>query len=205
MAWGFDSGAAEHFSDGEEEDPEIEAEAGVTGVPDIHGEAFGPIDGVASIHLGPTGDAPGEVVAAGLFRGVEREVVGHERAGADEAEMAPEYREETGEFIEGGTAEPAAERAEALGVGEQRSVGAAGSRHGAEFLEAERFAAKADAFLREENRATQAQPHEERSEQQQRSPERERQQRQGKIHEPLRRRVGTCGRIVASPAGPRGQ
>jgi len=100
MTRGFNSRAAEDFADGQEEYVDIEREAGIFRIPDIHGKAFRPTDGIAAIDLSPASESTRRVVTAGLFRGVKRQVVRQKGSGTDEAELPPDDSQKAGEFIE---------------------------------------------------------------------------------------------------------
>ncbi len=128
-------------------------------VPHVEGEFGGPVEGVAAVHLGPPGDAGDGVEPAALLGVVPVDVGERERAGADEAHVTAHDVPQLWEFVEAARPKEPAEPWEALGVGEQRTVGGTGVGHAAELDDLDRLAAPSGAGLAEQHRAAESDPH----------------------------------------------
>ena len=83
-----DAVPARCFEDSEEKNFEVEEERTVVDVPDIQAKLLFPRKGVASVDLGPAGDARTDFVAARLFGRIAWKVSHGERARADEGHFA---------------------------------------------------------------------------------------------------------------------
>lgn len=159
LAGGADALTADHFPDGEQKDARIEPEALVVDVPYVEAEFLLPGEGIAAVDLGPAAEAGHHVVAAGLLRGIQGQVLHQQGPGADEAHLAAQDVEQPRQFVDRGGPQPAAEGREPLGIGEQGAAAVAGVGHRAELQQPEGPAAVAGALLAEEGGGTEAPAH----------------------------------------------
>jgi len=153
--------AADHLPDREQKDAQIQPEALVIHIPDIKPELFLPGDGIAAIDLGPATEARLHIVAASLLPGIQRQVLHQQRPWADETHLTAEDIDQLGQLVDRGDPQPAAERREPLGIGEQRAAGVTGVGHGAELQQPERPIAVTGTLLPKENRGSEAPTHQE--------------------------------------------
>ena len=103
---------------------------------------------------------PGDgVEAAALLGAVAVDVGERQRARADQAHVAAHDVPQLRELVEAGGAQEPAEPWEALVVGQQFAVGAAGVGHAAELDDLDRLSVAAGARLAEQHRRPEADPH----------------------------------------------
>jgi hypothetical protein len=68
MPFGGDPVPPHDVSECAPDDPRVKAHRTVIDVPDVHRQALVPADGVATVDLGPPGEAGADLVTAGLLR-----------------------------------------------------------------------------------------------------------------------------------------
>ena len=142
----------------------------VIDIPYVEIETFFPGECVATVDLGPTGQAGEDVVATSLMGRVTREVLRKKRARANKTHVAPEDIEEFGQFIERSGAEPATERSKPFGIGKEVAGGVAEVAHRTEFDEGEELSVQAGASLSKENGRAEAEADEAGDENEERQP-----------------------------------
>lgn len=143
--------AAQDVVNGHPDNFTIKKEGHMIDVPDIELEFARPADGVASVDLGPAGDAGGDEMAPTLGFIIEGEVLDEEGARADEAHVAFEDVDELGKFVDGGGAYEFADGGEALGVRKEVAVRIFAVVHGFEFDDLKDFFMLAGSRLGEED------------------------------------------------------
>lgn len=125
-------------------------EGEVVDIPHVELELFGPRDGVAAVALCPAGDAWTHVVAAGLLRAVEREVLRQQGARPNEGHVALDHVDELRQLVDRGGTHKAAHTGETLHVGEQSAIGGPLIGHGLELDDLKQPAMQAWPLLEEE-------------------------------------------------------
>ena len=186
---GVDATAAEDGAHGEPDDPEVDAGRGVVDVPDVVAELGGPVEGVAAVHLGPARDAGRGVEAAALLGVVPLDVGEWQRTRADEAHVAAHHVPQLREFVETARSQQPPEARQALVVGQQGAVGAAGVGHAAELDDLDRLAVTARSSLPEQHRRAEPQPHGDGGGGDQRAGDHQCRGGDGEVDGPLHRRV----------------
>ncbi len=126
-------------------------------VPDVHIKAVLPVEGIATINLGPASQSRPNLMAFGLTGIVEREIFGEERSGTHEAHLASQDVVEFGEFVEAGGAQKFSETSEAHAVRAKFTGVVSLIRHRSEFDDLERLFVEANSRLLEENRCSKEQ------------------------------------------------
>ena len=128
-------------------DPGIEEEGEMLDVPDVEGQAIGPVEIVAAIDLGPAGEAGADAMAKLFALGVIRQIANEQGARSHEAHVAAEDVDQLRQLVQAGGAEEGAESGGALGIGEHAAVGGGLGEHRTEFHEREGGAVEAGAGL----------------------------------------------------------
>ena len=147
-----DTAAAQHHADGAGEDAHVEGERRVVDVPDVHGQPFVPRRRVATVHLGPPGDAGPDLQPAGLGVVVPREVRHRKGPGADEGHVAAHHVDERRQLVEARRPQHPADAGQARRVVLRTDLVGPGRSHRAELDELERPAAATAASLAEQHR-----------------------------------------------------
>ena len=98
----------ENFPKGDGQYLYVQQQRPIVNVPNIKSELIFPRDVVASVDLRPTGDTGKDSMAASLGRGVAIQILGEQRARANEAHFAPQYVIEFGKLVKAGSAQETA-------------------------------------------------------------------------------------------------
>src|SRR6185369_13162254 len=81
------SHSIEDLTEGQPEDFHVEPEGLMVHIPHIQSKLVVPTDGIATIHLRPSGYAGAKIMATDLLGGIERQIIHEKRPGADEAHL----------------------------------------------------------------------------------------------------------------------
>ena len=154
-------------------------------IPDVKLETLLPAQGIASVHLGPARDARTHLVSARLLGGVQGQVLHQQRARAHQAHLTAQHVPEFGQFVQAAGAQKTAEGGEALGVGQEFTVGAAFIRHGAKLHHHERPPVQAGADLAKQHGAAELAVHQDPQQQQRQGQHDQSAQRQQQIEQAL--------------------
>jgi hypothetical protein len=139
----------QHLPDRQPEDFQVYQDGPVVDVPNVEAELLFPADRIPSVHLCPAGDTGLHFVSAHLLGGVERQILGQQRARADEAHVAFEYIHQRWQLIDAGGAQESAEPGHAHRVGGERVFPRTRVTHGLELVQRERLAVQTDSGLSE--------------------------------------------------------
>ena len=193
-----DAVAAEDHADGAGEDADVEAERRVVDVPDVEGQPFVPRRRVATVHLGPAGDARPHLQPAGLRVVVAVEVA---RPAAAAARRAPSRRARRGR-ASGSSSRLVDRRNRPTRVRRSASCcgpASSGARrsHRAELDELERPAAATAPSLAEQHRRAVDDPHDDGDRRQQRGGDDEQRGGDDDVDRPLHHDRDPTARRVA--------
>ena len=198
-----DALAAQDHADGVGEDAGVEGQRRVVDVPDVEGQAFVPRRRVATVHLGPAGDARPNLQPAGLFVAVPVEVAHRQRPRPDERHLAAHDVDERRQLVETRRPQESADPGETLGVVLRAGLVGVRRSHRAELDELERPAAAAAASLAEQHRRAVDDPHDDRDRRDQRGRDDEQRGGDDDVDRPLHHdRDPTVRRDRAATASP---